>query len=357
MRLFACSDLHVESAENRAWLQQLSPTAFRRDALIVAGDVSDEMHLVEAALRCLVEKFGTVFFTPGNHDLWLSAHDTAAGVRDSLTKLTKLLTMCSELGVVTGELRVGNANAGVNVCPILSFHHQSWDDEPDIEDWAIPPADLVMSDYHNCNFPPSLSMKDESVARAVDALNDGRVPAAESSASSEPRVTFSHFLPRVERLPEKRFLTLPVLAKASGSRFLRDRVQALRPIMHVFGHSHFGWDQTLDDGVRYVQAALGYPGERRSRWHTLRIGEFGSAGPLLLWSAHGGFVDHMPCRWSGYYEHHPREPHRVSELASYAAPQFRKTGPRAVVVMPDFSHEGPGAAAGLRMLTSDPALR
>ena len=34
--------------------------------------------------------------------------------------------------------------------------------------------------------------------------------------------------------------------QAVGSLPLGRRVRALRPHMHVFGHSHFGWDQTLD---------------------------------------------------------------------------------------------------------------
>jgi hypothetical protein len=216
-------------------------------------------------------------------------------------------------------------------------------------------------------------MLDDSVAHAVDMLNEGvrgaampvaphEVPLADPSGTpscspDEPLVTFSHFLPRIELLPEKRFLFLPPLAKASGSAYLNARVQALRPSMHVFGHTHFGWDQTFaDDGVRYVQAALGYPSERLSRWHTLRVGGFGADGPLLLWSAQRGFAPHMHCRWSGFYEYHPRKPERVFELASYTAHQFRKTDKRAVVVTPDFSHEAAGGEAGPRMLAADPIL-
>jgi len=71
-------------------------------------------------------------------------------------------------------------------------------------------------------------------------------------------------VPRVELCPEKRFLTLPSLAKAVGSRPLGERVARLRPDAHVFGHTHFGWDATLD-GTRYLQAALAYPEERGYR--------------------------------------------------------------------------------------------
>lgn len=48
-------------------------------------------------------------------------------------------------------------------------------------------------------------------------------------------ITFSHFLPRIELIPEKRYLLPPTLAKAVGSVPLRNRVDALQPECHVFG--------------------------------------------------------------------------------------------------------------------------
>ena len=54
----------------------------------------------------------------------------------------------------------------------------------------------------------------------------------------------------------------PNLAKAVGSQLLAKRIQQLRPVAHVFGHTHFNWDSTID-GVRYVQRPLAYPKERR----------------------------------------------------------------------------------------------
>ncbi len=52
------------------------------------------------------------------------------------------------------------------------------------------------------------------------------------------------------------------MKELQGSRFLQARVRRLRPRLHVFGHTHFGWDAELN-GQRYLQAALGYPRERR----------------------------------------------------------------------------------------------
>lgn len=357
VRVFAVSDVHIESPENQHWVQTLSDTAYQRDALIVAGDITDDLRMLEVTLTVLVSKFHTVFFTPGNHDLWVSRDDVAAGVPDSLTKIHAVLAMCERIGVATAPRRIGTLASGVRVAPLLSFHHQSFDTEPDLQGWNVPAAEQCMSDYRNCFFCPPLNMIDESVAQAVDQLNDSILSgAAQVLSLHEPLITFSHFLPRIELLPEKRFLLCPPLAKASGSAFLHARVRALRPTLHVFGHSHFGWDATLE-GVRYVQAALAYPTERRSRWHTLKVGDFGPDGPLLLWSSVGGFAPARHCRWSGYYERHQREPQRVFELASYAASQFQRTDDRATEVMPDFRHEdGVNVKAGARMLTYDPAI-
>lgn len=138
-----------------------------------------------------------------------------------------------------------------------------------------------MSDYRRCRWPEPLRDDDESVARFFDGkadastfvrgsciagLNCDVIPMAsrERQRGSTDVVSFSHFLPRIELLPEKRYLYLPTLTKAVGSRFLGDRVRALQPDAHCFGHTHIAWDSTIA-GVRYIQAALAYEQEWRSR--------------------------------------------------------------------------------------------
>lgn len=196
-RLFLVSDIHVDAAENWQWLEQLSGTSYQRDGLIVAGDVSEEIQRVEAALRLLTSKFARVFFCPGNHDLWVQAHEPH---HDSMTKLRALLALCDRLGVITRPTRFGDAppHHGVWVCPVLSFHHKSFDTEPDVAGWAIPSAEESMVDYRACVWPKPLSMLDDSVASHVDGLNEAHwATAPEGDATvalaqrpaSEPLIT------------------------------------------------------------------------------------------------------------------------------------------------------------------------
>jgi hypothetical protein len=200
-----------------------------------------------------------------------------------------------------------------------------------------------MMDYHLCHWPEGLKHDDESIARTFDAMNDAPGFALDASVAAlraehpeTPLITFSHFVPRQELNPEKRhaeiaprlrgaetarrdptalpgwhcagtcsslylpctfpvpslyrYLFFPSLAKASGSTFLAGRIERLRPDLHVFGHTHFGWDSTLD-GVRYIQAPLSNPNERKGRLGSVATGETFPHGvpptPLLLHDSHG----------------------------------------------------------------------
>ncbi|CAJ1441899.1 unnamed protein product [Effrenium voratum] len=76
VRLWSISDVHTDIEDNLAWVDAISDTAYTNDALIVAGDVSDRMDVLERTLSTLQRKFREVFFVPGNHDLWAEANFT-----------------------------------------------------------------------------------------------------------------------------------------------------------------------------------------------------------------------------------------------------------------------------------------
>ncbi len=70
-RVFGFSDLHVDYRENYGWCEELSPTDFQGDVLLLAGDLTNDLAKLRAVLTMLRSKFAEVFFVPGNHDVWV----------------------------------------------------------------------------------------------------------------------------------------------------------------------------------------------------------------------------------------------------------------------------------------------
>jgi len=330
-RVFAVTDIHVDKDANAEWLRQLSRRGdFINDVLIVCGDVADEITVLSDALEILASTFGTVFFMPGNHDLWVRGRERLH-FSNSIEKLIHVLQLCESLGIKLGPAQVGD----VWISPVWSWHHSSFDKEPDL-DLKTAAYTRYIKDYTACKFPPDMPGSKEpgsvELAGWFDELNSLSLSRLSDRQPHEPLITFSHFLPLQALLPEKRFLYLQCLAKASGSDPLAERVQSLSPDMHLFGHTHFSWDQRID-GIRYVQAPLCYPKERElrlpslafdlSRHETLAPGEAEAATwvPVELYRSSptavstsrgtGKFVPPMSASWSNYYRTYDRDPTNV----------------------------------------------
>jgi hypothetical protein len=242
----------------------------------VAGDVCESVDIFRATFVLLLARFGVVFWVCGNHELYLDKEGRAQGLT-SLDKLKDLLRICDELGVFTSpchvEDRAHPRGGKLWIVPLLSWHHASFDTETDITSLDAPPIEKLMRDFHSCRWPDYLNAMDESVAQHFDAMNDlsiftpdllvaakavsesarsevdtplypfvvtkvqswaeirrsdGSSSVSTSStstgASDDIVISLSHFLPRLELCPEKRFLYYPHLPKAVGSRFLGERV-------------------------------------------------------------------------------------------------------------------------------------
>lgn len=91
--LWAVSDLHAAVAVNRDRVAELQP-ADPSDWLIVAGDVAERTDLVIDILAELRERFATVIWVPGNHELFSRSSEEHQG-RD---KYTALVEGCREIG-------------------------------------------------------------------------------------------------------------------------------------------------------------------------------------------------------------------------------------------------------------------
>lgn len=292
----------------------------------MAGDVSDDLDVLRKTLELLTSAYGHVFYTVGNHELWVRRAER--GRFNSITKLHAILKLCQELGVRTSPAKIGDSN--VWIVPLWSWYHSNWDREPDVP--GAMPIERIMMDFHACAWPEEEGLKasgDDSLASYFDGLNDptfteilekiSRERAAAvaeidnhqgipSPSSRQPPVviSFSHFLPLQELLPEKRWLHFPNLAKACGSDYVATRVKKLAPAVHVYGHTHFTQDSVID-GVRYVQWPLGYPRDQARR----RDGGIGWS-PLAVWDASEGQTAQRRSYWSDFYRQNERKPNIVS---------------------------------------------
>lgn len=240
MRVFALSDVHADYDANLRWLADLSTQDFQDDVLILAGDVSDSLEILETTFRELAKRFGTVTYVPGNHDLWVRGE--SAG--NSLDKFEAVQALAAECGIETTPVHLG----ALSIVPLLSWYDFSFG-EPSREltaRWA---------DFRACRWPESFDASAVTswfLERNEDALD----------TENETVISFSHFLPRIDvmpsHIPPERRMLYPVL----GSTRIEDQIRVLQPDIHVYGHSHVNRRVTLD-GIDYVNNALGYPQETR----------------------------------------------------------------------------------------------
>lgn len=321
VRVYVLSDLHTDYPANMAWVQRLSTTTYKRDILIVAGDVAEKFENFVLTMFFLKERFRYVFFVPGNHDVWCRSKQEP--YVDSVEKLDALMQACSDLGVATEPKIID----GVGIIPLFSWYHQSFDKERDITDLRILSLEMACKDFHACKWPSTLSSSDLSLARYFDEMNFKHFEMIrEIQETSWQVITFSHFLPRPELCPEKRMLFYPNLPKVIGSDFLEVWLRKIHgpngnpSACHIFGHTHFCWDSILD-GVRYIQAPLAYPRERKRR---MNGGE--EWLPFCIYdSCTGGLQNNfLPCYWSDYYRFQEREPQNT-ELAPWVAKFYHRT--------------------------------
>lgn len=319
MRIFVISDLHTDYTENLIWVKGMPMDVFREDTLIVAGDVAEKLETFETTMTILKERFKYVFFVPGNHDLW--CREVESDKMHSLEKLWRIFEICRSLGVETGPKVV----KGVGIIPLFSWYHQSFDKEPDISGYRFPPLKFVCRDFQACKWQSPYSSVGDTLAVYFDDLNSGLWEAVEEVKRSAHQIlSFSHFLPRPELCPEKRMLFYPNLPKVVGSDYLEARVREVHGMegslsaCHVFGHTHFCWDATLD-GIRYIQAPLAYPNERRRR-----INGGGDWLPFCLYDSDcGGLVEGpLPFYWSQYYRANKRDPSN-NQLAPWVSQYYK----------------------------------
>jgi 3',5'-cyclic AMP phosphodiesterase CpdA len=258
--LLATSDLHVSYQENREIVEALSPRS-PADWLIVAGDVGEKFHDIEWTLTTLSERFHTVLWSPGNHDLWTTKNDPVQ-TRGEL-RYKQLVGMCRAIGVITPEdpYPVWEGRGGpVTVAPLFTLYDYTFRPEGTAtKESALEKAraaGVVCTDEYFLHPDPYPT---------ADAWCEARIEETERRLAEcdpeLPTVLINHY-PLVRE--PTRILHHPEFALWCGTERTADWHVRFRAEQMVYGHLHLP-RTSWHDGVRFDEVSLGYPREWRPR--------------------------------------------------------------------------------------------
>jgi len=258
--LLAVGDLHADHPENREIIERLRPGS-EQDWLIVCGDVADVPANVEWSLRILRERFATVIWVPGNHEL-LCYPDDSVQLRGA-NRYRHLVELCRQIGVVTPEDPYPvweEAGGPVRVVPLfLLYDYTFGTNVGKTREEALRrahEADVVCVDEYLLHPDPYPSRQAWCEARVAEA--EQRLSAA---GGDLPTVLVNHF-PLIAE--PTRVLRHPEFAQWCGTVHTADWHRRFQAVAVVYGHLHIP-RTTWHDGVRFEEVSLGYPRERRYR--------------------------------------------------------------------------------------------
>eukprot|EP00930_Biecheleria_cincta_P072010 TRINITY_DN59452_c0_g1_i1.p1 TRINITY_DN59452_c0_g1~~TRINITY_DN59452_c0_g1_i1.p1 ORF type:complete len:876 (+),score=154.69 TRINITY_DN59452_c0_g1_i1:26-2629(+) len=246
-RVFAISDVHIDHTEgHKAWAEGLSNKEYKNDVLIVAGDLGDTMNSIRVGLSIFKKKFRRVFYTPGNHDMWVRQDTTDKSIADSVAKLAAIFELCDHLGA---EMLPAQIMKNVYVVPLLSWYNYSFDESD--------PRPSKMEHDKFCKWP----MPYHDVWKWFMQLNghgiNKVIEAQHKNSERGDVISFSHFLPRYT-LP---FPTVMDMVKASGCKEIDKQIRDVKSRVHIFGHSHRNINADIE-GIKYIQYSLNDPNYR-----------------------------------------------------------------------------------------------
>ncbi|WP_205314891.1 metallophosphoesterase family protein [Nonomuraea lactucae] len=259
-RLLAISDLHVRHAENRAYVETLHPEA-EGDWLLVAGDVGELTSDIEWALGLLSDRFATVVWAPGNHELW-SPREDPVQLRGA-ARYRHLVELCRSLGVITPEdpYPVWRGEGGpVTVAPLFLLY-----------DYTFRPAGTATKEEALARaYETGVVCTDEILLRpdphpGIDAWCAERVAETERRLDGlDPAlpVVFVNHYPLVRE--PTRILRYPEFALWCGTERTADWHLRYRTAAVVYGHLHIP-RSTRHDGVPFEEVSVGYPREWKAR--------------------------------------------------------------------------------------------
>ncbi|MEU6079600.1 metallophosphoesterase [Streptomyces sp. NPDC047108] len=268
-RLLAISDLHIAYPENRAFLEGLRPES-PDDWLLVAGDVAEKVEDITWALETLKDRFATVVWTPGNHELWTHRADPVQLRGEA--RYRHLVDICRGLGVLTPEdpyaVWEGPGGPAVVAPLFIGYDYTFRTETASTKEESLAQAEkagVVCTDEFMLHPDPYPSRDAWCEARVTGT--EARLRAVDPAL---PTVLVNHY-PLVRE--PTRVLRYPEFAQWCGTVRTADWHVRFRAAAVVYGHLHIP-RTTWYDGVRFEEVSVGYPREwSRDRHPSPRLHE------------------------------------------------------------------------------------
>jgi 3',5'-cyclic AMP phosphodiesterase CpdA len=258
--LYATSDLHIAYPTNRRLVEEVDGD-HGDDWLLVAGDVAEQIEDVAWALGRLRERFGTVVWAPGNHELWATPRDDPTALRGA-ARYQRLVEVCRELGVITPEDPYpiwDGAGGPLVVVPLFLLYDYTMRRVGDSPATALAlawEAGVVCTDEFVLHPDPYPTREAWCRARVMSTQRRlAELPADHGT------VLVSHW--PLHPGPAQA-LRLPEFAIWCGTELTADWHLRYRAAVAVYGHLHIP-RTTWYDGVRFEEVSLGYPREWQRR--------------------------------------------------------------------------------------------
>ena len=243
MRVYCLSDIHIDYPVNAKWISALSCFDYQDDILILAGDLADTPKLFEQCLQQLADRFDKVLFVPGNHDLWV----TRCGQETSLEKFDIICNFAHDIGVTIKPFHTKS----LTIVPLLGWYDYSF---------GTPSRQLqqMWMDYRTCRWPEAYDAP--AITHYFTQKNTQYLTLNYHTAHNHSLISFSHFLPRIDLMPDYIPSSKRTLYPVLGSSILEAQIRQLDPDIHIYGHTHVNRKVTID-GICYINNAFGYPHE------------------------------------------------------------------------------------------------
>ncbi|KAI2639114.1 Metallo-dependent phosphatase [Hypomontagnella submonticulosa] len=255
MKLYAIGDLHLSYEYNRKALEELEPHL--QDGLILCGDIGETAEHLELAFAAATRNFKTVFWCPGNHELY-SLQSSRPDLRGE-AKYQHCVDVARRHGVHTPEdpfVRWDGEGGPAIVAPIFTLYDYSFRpadvSRADALRWAEE-TDTVATDEFLLHPDPHPS-RDAWCAALVRRF-EARLAEAVAANPGVPLVIANHWPLREDLVYIPR---VPRFSLWCGTKATEDWHTRFGAKVVVSGHLHVprtDWKA----GVRFEEVSLGYP--------------------------------------------------------------------------------------------------